>query len=228
MNARHVVSGASLPIRVRNEWWRRYSDGSWERWDEAQRVWEEATLPAPPPPPPSARVPAPASPRTAKQRSPLARWTSTALVVLTVLGWAVFLRPTFLGGSATYVVVAGESMEPVLHTGDLVVARRQDSYRVGDVVAFEVTAAESGGGAIVIHRIVGGSGDEGWVLQGDNKDEPDFWRPTNEEISGKRWLLIPRAGHVLVLLRSPLVFALGASILVFLLVVMPAEAKPQD
>lgn len=67
-----------------------------------------------------------------------------------------------------------------------------------------------------------------WILQGDNKDKPDFWRPTSEEITGKRWLLISRSGRVLVLLGSPLVFALGASLLVFLFVVTRAEAKPQD
>lgn len=123
----------------------------------------------------------------------------------------------------TYVIVAGQSMEPSLHTGDLVLARRQDGYRRGDVVAYKVPAGEPGAASIIIHRIVGGSADDGWVIQGDNKEEPDFWRPTDAQISGKRWLLVPGAGHLLVLLRSPVAFALAASMMVFALVVMPEQ-----
>lgn len=223
---------APLPVRRGNAWWRRRSDGSWERWDEIRHRWELRTRSAPPPPPPAradgastAVIQRRAKKPPERARSRLVRWASTGILVLTVLAWAVFLRPGFLGGPASYVIVAGESMEPVLHTGDLVVARRQGSYRPGDVVAFKVPEGEPGAGSMVIHRIVGGSGDAGWILQGDNKDEPDFWRPTDDEISGKRWLLVPRAGHVLVLLRSPLVFAVAAGVMVFLLVVMPDEQK---
>ncbi len=214
---------ASLPVRRGNDWWRRHNDGCWERWDESRRLWERRSPSPPPPPPTTVQTRAPAAhPHPAHpERSRPIRLMSTAVMLLVVVGWAMFLRPAFLGGPVTYVIVAGQSMEPGLHTGDLVLARRQESYGRGDVVAFQVPRNEPGAGSTVIHRIVGGSGNEGWVLQGDNKDEPDFWRPTNEEISGKRWLLIPQAGHLLVLVRSPLAFAVGASLMVFLLVAMP-------
>lgn len=218
---------ASLPVRRGNDWWRLHNDGCWERWDGSGRVWERrsasVSLPPPPPPPTTApsRTPAVRPHPTHPERSRLIRLMSTGVMLLVVVGWAMFLRPAYLGGPVTYVIVAGQSMEPGLHTGDLVLARRQDSYGRGDVVAFQVPRNEPGGGSIVIHRMVGGSGNEGWVLQGDNKDEPDIWRPTNEEISGKRWLLIPQAGHLLVLVRSPLAFAVGASLMVFLLVATP-------
>lgn len=155
--------------------------------------------------------------------SRLRRAASLAMTVTVVACWMAFLRPAAFGGSTGFVIVAGHSMEPGLHTGDLVLTHRQGSYRPGDVVAFRIPAGETGAGATVIHRIIGGSGEKGWIMQGDNKPEPDLWRPTNEDVVGKRWLLIPRGGHLLVALRSPLVFALGAAVMVFLLVVMPEE-----
>jgi signal peptidase len=55
------------------------------------------------------------------------------LIVLFV-GWYIALRPVVLGGPASYVLVGGQSMEPTIHAGSLVVAFRADDYRVGDLV----------------------------------------------------------------------------------------------
>jgi signal peptidase I len=102
-------------------------------------------------------------------------------------------------------------MEPVLHGGDLVVARRQGTYHVGDVVAFRTE------GGNVIHRIVGGSAEEGFTTQGDNRDGIDAWRPKPKDVLGKMWLRIPSGGRVVTVLRSPMVLAaLAASVAVFL------------
>jgi signal peptidase I len=111
--------------------------------------------------------------------------------------WAFTLRPTFLGGPAGYVMVSGKSMEPTLRTGDLVVTRRQADYGRGDIVAFRVE------GGTVIHRIVGGDGVGGFEVQGDNKDAPDQWHPTNRDIAGKLWLYLPGKGRWLAWTRAP-------------------------
>ena len=37
------------------------------------------------------------------------------------LAWFLLLRPVTLGGPVGYVIVAGVSMEPAFHTGDLAV-----------------------------------------------------------------------------------------------------------
>src|SRR3990170_1536652 len=113
-----------------------------------------------------------------------------------LLVWFVIFRPIGLGGPASYVMVSGTSMLPTLKTGDLVVAQRQDSYAVGDIVAFRVPRGEPAAGAIVIHRI-SGEAEGGFVVQGDNKRYPDTWEPTADDILGRLWLLIPGGARVL-------------------------------
>ncbi len=96
-------------------------------------------------------------------------------------------------------------MEPTLVDGDLAVVRRAESYRPGDVVAFRIPQSESGG--LVIHRIVGGSADEGFLTRGDNGSGDDPWRPRPEDIVGGVWFTVPGAGAYLANLRNPLVMA---------------------
>jgi signal peptidase len=107
---------------------------------------------------------------------------------LFLAGWFMFLRPASLGGPLSTVLVTGVSMESTIHDGDLVVTQAQDHYEIGDVVAFDT------GAAVVIHRIVGGSGDTGFTMKGDNNQGLDPWRPTTGDIIGKRWLRAPGLG----------------------------------
>src|SRR5690242_13541510 len=73
-----------------------------------------------------------------------------AIVVLVCLFWAQFLRPQSLGGSAGYVLVSGQSMEPRYHTGDLVLVEKQSSYRPRQVIAYRVPKGDAMAGAQVI------------------------------------------------------------------------------
>jgi signal peptidase len=129
-------------------------------------------------------------------RLPLTKTYRLLLTGLLVVGWFVFLRPASLGGPLSTVLVTGVSMEPTIHDGDLVVTRAQDSYGIGDVVAFDT------GTAVVIHRIIGGSGDTGFVVQGDNNPAVDSWHPTTDDIVGKRWLRAPGLGAKVRALQS--------------------------
>lgn len=131
------------------------------------------------------------------------------LLVLIALAitWSIVLRPDFLGGPASYIIVSGESMEPALRSGDLAVLRKQEDYHPGDVVAFAV-----GGGDAVIHRIVGGDAEEGFRTQGDNQERPDLWRPTPDDIGGSMWFSIPGGGRVITYLQQPVLLALIAGI----------------
>ncbi|HWC13897.1 MAG TPA: signal peptidase I [Actinomycetota bacterium] len=151
-------------------------------------------------------------------------WTVFALLLA---GWFFTLRPTFLGGPASYVMVSGKSMEPRLHTGDLVVAREAPEYQVGDVVAFRIPAREAGAGSMVIHRIIGGSGADGYTVQGDNRELPDPWHPTDEDVLGRMWFLIPQAANVLTMLRSPLGIAAVAAVLVFLIIALDRSGNEE-
>jgi signal peptidase len=128
---------------------------------------------------------------------------SLVLTVAAVAFWALELRPTALGGPADYVIVSGRSMLPSFRADDLAVALRQHSYAVGDVVVYHVPKGGPGAGTRVIHRIVGGSASEGFLMKGDNKKGVDPWRPTNADVVGKVRLTVPRAGAVILFLRTP-------------------------
>ena len=135
------------------------------------------------------------------------RVLSALLFAAALVTWVAFLRPAALGGSTTYVIVSGESMEPLLHSGDLAIVRPQESYGVGDVTAYRIPDGDVGEGMLVVHRVTGGDETTGLVLQGDNRDYQDVWRPTAEDVAGTVLWHVPHVGTALFLLRSPIVLA---------------------
>jgi signal peptidase I len=125
---------------------------------------------------------------------------STALA-LVILGTTWFyLAPTQVGGSASYVVTHGTSMEPRFHTGDLAIVRSQSSYHVGEVVAYHNHQLHT----IVLHRIIGREGDK-YIFKGDNNDFVDPEHPLASQLIGSLWIHIPGAGVRLQSIRSPAV-----------------------
>ena len=149
-------------------------------------------------------------------------WTraiASVMVTLAIIGaWFVFLRPTFLGGPTSYVLVSGESMEPTLHENDFVIVRQQATYEKGDIAAYRIPETSAGAGNLVIHRIIGGSAQEGYLLQGDNRTTADLWRPQPSDILGTPLVTIPRAGQLIPYLRSPFIVAAFAGYMAFLFV----------
>jgi signal peptidase I len=133
----------------------------------------------------------------------LGRLATIALVVV----WFVLLRPVALGGSAGYEIVTGHSMEPLLHTGDLVVTQSQAAYGVGDLVVFRVPNGQLGAGSSVVHRIVGGDGTGGFTTKGDNNPSADPWHPRASDVIGRSWIQLPGSGAWLLVVRRPLVLA---------------------
>jgi len=158
---------------------------------------------------------------TAAADRPRPRWRSAlrAARLLTMLiflvAWVLLLRPQALGGPATWVLVSGNSMQPRLHDGDLVLARRRSHYRRGDVIAYRIPRGEVGAGTIIIHRVVGGDGRTGFATRGDNRARADLWRPTDAQVAGRLVATVPAVGHVLALLRSPLILAALAGLTAF-------------
>ncbi len=150
----------------------------------------------------------------------------TSLLLGLVLIWFLLLRPVSLGGSASWIVIRGSSMLPGLTSGDLVIVQRAGSYRIGDVVAYRVAAGDIGAGHVVIHRLIGGDGSTGWDVQGDNNDAPDPWRPTDHDIVGASWLVIPGAGQAIAWIHQPVILAsLAAAFVVAFIVWRPAGDK---
>lgn len=132
-----------------------------------------------------------------------------------------FVWPVSLGGATSFVVVSGKSMEPTYMSGDLVVAR-QGAPVVGDTIVY---APENLGGAQVVHRIIGGDPESGWVLQGDNNDFVDPFYPTGAEVRGIVKLHIPNVGGVTKWLMNPLMW-MGVILVALVVAIWPARDEP--
>ncbi len=139
------------------------------------------------------------------------RWNKAFLagliLVITFTGWLVFAPPQ-LGGQATMIIVNGNSMEPVYHSGDLVIVHSKEVYQVGDIIAYKNLHM----GRYVIHRIVDEEMNR-FILKGDNNSWNDSFEPTSNEIIGKHWLRIPVFGKIISWLRTPIYLSLSASLL---------------
>jgi signal peptidase I len=131
-----------------------------------------------------------------------------ATVAFFALGWWL-IGPSQLGGPTSYAVLSGNSMEPRLERGDLVLARKKSSYRVGDVVLYENHEM----GARVLHRIIAEHNGH-FVTKGDNNDFIDPVRPTPSEVVGQFWFAVPGAGTVLAWLKRPVNLAILVTLLV--------------
>ena len=136
---------------------------------------------------------------------------SAVFVTLGLVGW-LYLAPQQLGGSASYAVLHGTSMEPDLHRGDLAIVRDANAYDVGDVVLYHDPAL----GINVLHRIVGLAGGR-FLLKGDNNGFKDSVRPVESQIRGQLWLRVPVAGRIFGWARTPLNAALLAAAATLLL-----------
>lgn len=148
------------------------------------------------------------------------RIAALLLLATAILSWTVLAPPSF-GGSTTYVVTRGVSMEPRFHTGDLALVRAQPAYHVGDVVAYKSRLLHT----IVLHRIVARDGSL-YVFKGDNNNFRDPEHPARDQLIGRLWLHVPHGGLDLAPLRDPIVLALLAGLAAwFLLAVPPARRR---
>ncbi|HEY7660139.1 MAG TPA: signal peptidase I [Actinomycetota bacterium] len=118
-------------------------------------------------------------------------------IALLAAAWLV-LAPPQLGGRTTYVTTVGESMEPGISSGDLVLVRPASSYEVGDVAAYRSQEL----GAVVLHRIVG-VGEDGFEMQGDANSWLDPEHPTEADMLGTQFIRVPWLGGWLAHLRTP-------------------------
>lgn len=114
---------------------------------------------------------------------------------LLIGAWLLF-APQSLGGRTGFIVINGNSMEPLYHRGDLVITLVAQDYAVGDIVTYLHPQIGT-----VIHRMLEWNG-ERWRLQGDNNSFVDPYEPLPSEVTGRAWLHFPRVGNWLVALRK--------------------------
>lgn len=142
---------------------------------------------------------------------PLTRILSAlAGLVLLALAW-LLLAPPALGGKTSFVITTGNSMEPKLHAGDLVLVRERPSYRAGQIVLFRSSTLRRD----VLHRIVAVENGR-IVTKGDNNGYRDPGTVPLRQVYGEAVLFVPGAGRPLGWLRQPLPAAVVMFVLVFL------------
>jgi len=133
----------------------------------------------------------------------------------------VFLAPIKFGGQASYVMVAGASMEPTLKRGDLVVVRQSQAYEIGQIATYMHPTIGP-----IIHRIINRQGDQ-FVFKGDNNDWIDSYEPAASEIVGNEWFRLPGAAGWLLKLRTPVgVALLSLSIAIMLMTTFGMKSSP--
>jgi signal peptidase I len=135
---------------------------------------------------------------------------AVALVLLAAACW--LLWPTQLGGKTGYAVVVGTSMEPELTRGDLALVRERPAYEVGDAVLYRNSDLRRN----VLHRIVRDQGDR-FLLKGDANDFLDGARPTEQQVVGELWVVLPGVGTAVEWLQKPLNAAILAVVALLLL-----------
>ena len=132
-----------------------------------------------------------------KRKHKIGILASSLGLALVFVAWLV-LAPRELGGSTSYVMVSGSSMEPKLERGDLAIVRERSEYEVGDVVVYSSRDL----GTHVLHRIVARKGDR-YVFKGDNNDFVDSTNPAKADLVGKLVLNVPAAGAAVAWVREP-------------------------
>lgn len=172
--------------------------------------------------PSATHVESPPAPGSTPSKSKSALNAIGSALALLFLALALFV--VVPGSPAKMVVVSGTSMEPWLHTGDLVVALRQGSYGVGDAVVYraEVDGRAAGN---VVHRIVAVNPDGTFVLQGDNKEYRDPWDVPQDWMIGEVVIMVPKAYFVLSIWRHPIFLATMAGLLLTMALWPPDPLK---
>ena len=166
--------------------------------------------------------------RTGPPPKALKQVVAWLITVGIVAAWFTGMRPQALGGPTAYVGVSGHSMLPTLHQGDLTIVKRHAHYKVGDIVAYTIPKGEAGAGLKIIHRIVGGDGQHGYVTQGDNNGYTDVWHPTDHQVVGRVSMRLPGVAGLLSKLRQPRWLALIVFVTTFLIVVLPEGRTKKD
>ena len=146
-------------------------------------------------------------------KAPNGRTLLIALAAIVACGCALLLvGPRALGGPTSILAVSGNSMEPRIKAGDLILVRSGGPYHVGQIVAYHNIPAS----ATFLHRIIAVRG-TGFAMKGDNNGWIDPGTAQPQQILGSLWIRIPGAGSAFKWVATPLHGALLAAASAFLI-----------
>ena len=128
--------------------------------------------------------------------------------------------PTVFGYS-TAVVLTG-SMSGTIEPDDLIVSKRQSSYKTGDIITFR------SGGSTVTHRITAVTA-EGFRTKGDANNAEDGSLVHYKNVIGTPVFTIPGLGYVANYIQHPpgTYVAISAAAVLLLLVFLPDVLAPE-
>lgn len=165
-----------------------------------------------------------------------------AFIVLIIVLALAPLVSLLRGEPSIAVAVRSWSMEPVLTRGDMVFIRptgENYDYKTGQVIVFQPEKQQDN--AWIMHRIVGGNTESGFITRGDASNETDQDRDYTpvqpEQIAGIAMFLgdhilkIPYLGNLMLFfsedMDNPFLFTVFLSILALLIIWTPKN-KSRD
>lgn len=117
-----------------------------------------------------------------------------------------------------FIIISGSSMTPTLYPGDLVLIKREhvSEIAVGDIIAFlalnDGDSQQNDGKRMIVHRVVEITVDENnnvfLTTRGDFNQNNDDELITESSYVGKMYLVIPKLGNVMNLVKNPVILAL--------------------
>ena len=126
------------------------------------------------------------------------RIAAGVVAVAVVVPLWLFFGPAQLGGSSTYSITEGTSMQPLLEKNDLALVRPQSSYKVGQIVLYQSSTLHRP----VLHRIVVIQNGH-YFFKGDSNNFVDPGYATKSELTGKLWFHVQAVGGILGWIGSP-------------------------
>jgi signal peptidase len=122
-------------------------------------------------------------------------------------------------GNFKVLIVQSGSMEPVIHTGSVVIVKPAADYKIGDIITFGPNTKTK---APTTHRIADIKVQDGipiYITKGDANNAPDVKEIRKSEIIGKVLFSVPYAGYAVNAAKQPLGFTaiiiLPAAIIIY-------------
>ena len=133
--------------------------------------------------------------RRVRGGSSMVSGTIAGIIILALLWFSLGLLPFWPAA------VAGGSMNPALHLGDMVIATKvsPDAIKEGDIIEFRQ------GEMMVIHRVIDIEESEGstqFITKGDANKNRDTDPVSPEQVKGRVMFAVPKVGWVTLILRS--------------------------
>jgi len=121
------------------------------------------------------------------------------LLFALAVGFIALIAP--FGGNKALIVRSG-SMQPAIAVGDLITAKPQQEYKVGDIIAFKDPLKSS---VLVTHRIIGQEIENGKIYfktKGDGNENADFNLVLKENVIGRADISIKGIGKLLAFAKT--------------------------